>query len=182
MKIAIATNNPSKIEGTKKAFSHYFNEVEIMGIAVNSNVSEQPINEEIYEGANNRIKNLKNHCNNNNIEADFYVSIESGITNQLGKWLILNIALIEDNGKFQSYGTSSGFPVPEKYVDEIINTDLTKVMDKLFNTKDIGKGKGGIGLLTKDIISRIDLTEEAFIMAIIQYINNDWTDKNNDLK
>ena len=29
-------------------------------------------------------------------------------------------------------GTSSAFPVPNKYVNEIISSDLSKVMNKLF--------------------------------------------------
>ena len=40
MKILIATKNQGKIEGAKRAFEHYFNDVEILGIPVNSEVSE----------------------------------------------------------------------------------------------------------------------------------------------
>ena len=43
MKILIGTKNPGKIEGRP----------------VNSNVGDQPINEEILQGAKNRVKNIK---------------------------------------------------------------------------------------------------------------------------
>ena len=46
-------------------------------------------------------------------------------------------------------------------------------MDKVFESTDLGKTKGGISLLTKDVRSRIDIVEEAFIMALIQHINGD---------
>ena len=46
-------------------------------------------------------------------------------------------------------------------------------MDKIFSGKDLGKGKGGISYLTKDEVSRIDLTRNAFIMALTQHINGD---------
>lgn len=46
-------------------------------------------------------------------------------------------------------------------------------MDRIFGGKELNKGKGGISLLTKDEISRIDLTRNAFIMALISYINGD---------
>lgn len=46
-------------------------------------------------------------------------------------------------------------------------------MDRIFEGKELGKGKGGISILTKDEISRIDLTRNAFIMALISYINGD---------
>ena len=46
-------------------------------------------------------------------------------------------------------------------------------MDKIFNRKDLGKSKGGISYLTKGEVSRIDLTKNAFIMALTKYINKD---------
>ena len=46
-------------------------------------------------------------------------------------------------------------------------------MDKIFSGKELAKGKGGISLLTKGEITRIDLTRNAFIMALISHINED---------
>ena len=59
MKVLIGTKNQGKIEGAKKAFERYFENVEIEGISVNSNVADQPVNEEILKGAKNRVENLK---------------------------------------------------------------------------------------------------------------------------
>lgn len=175
MKVLIATKNAGKIEGARRALSHYFSDVEIEGIPVESNVAEQPVNNDIYNGAKNRVRNLKKYANDNNISADLYLSIESGINNLLGRWMITNIAVIEDNDTFESYGTSPSFPVPEKLVEDIINTDLSKVMDKIFEKDEERHNKGGgIQLLTHNKITRIDLTEMAFIMALTKYINENW--------
>ena len=46
-------------------------------------------------------------------------------------------------------------------------------MDKIFNGNALGKGNGGISKLTKDVITRIDLTRNAFIMALTGQINGD---------
>ena len=173
MKILIGTKNPGKIEGARQAFEKYFDNIEIEGIPVSSNVGDQPINEEILQGAKNRVKNLKQYAIKNNIEADFYISSEAGITNMLGEWIDINSVVIEDSKGFQSVGTSQGFPIPDKYIDEIKETELGKVMDKIFDGKDLGKGKGGISFLTKDKVSRIDLTRNAFIMALTKHINGD---------
>lgn len=173
MKILIGTKNPGKIEGARKAFERYFNNVEIEGIAVDSEVSDQPVNSEILEGAKNRIKNLKKYAKENKIEVDFCVASEAGITNFLGEWIDINCAVIEDNKGFQSVGTSQGFPIPEKYIEEIRKTELGKVMDRLFDKKDTGKGRGGISYLSKGEITRIDLTKNAFIMALTRHINGD---------
>ena len=173
MKILMGTKNPGKIEGARQAFAKYFDNIEIEGISVESEVGNQPFNEEILQGAKNRIKNLKKYANNNNIKADFYIASEAGITNLLGEWIDINAVVIEDSKGFQSIGTSQGFPIPDKYIEEIKQTELGKVMDRLFRGKELGKGKGGISFLTKDEITRIDLTRNAFIMALTRFINED---------
>ena len=173
MKILMGTKNPGKIQGAKEAFEKYFDNVEIEGIAVDSEVGDQPFNQEILQGAKNRVKNLKKYAKENQIELDFYISSEAGITNSLGEWIDINCVVIEDSKGFQSIGTSQGFPIPDKYIEEIKVTELGKVMDKIFRGKELGKGKGGISFLTKNEVSRIDLTRNAFIMALTSHINGE---------
>lgn len=173
MKILIGSKNPGKIAGAEQAFLEYFKQCEIEGIPVKSDVSDEPVNEEIYMGARNRAENVRKYAKENNIDADYFLGVESGITNKLGKWIIVNVAVIKDKNGFESWGTSSGFPVPDEYVNEIIDTELGSVMDRIFSGTKLGNGKGGISLLTHDIISRIDLTKEAFIMALTMYINGE---------
>ncbi len=173
MKILMGTKNPGKIEGAKQAFERYFENIEIEGIAVSSNVGDQPVNEEILQGAKNRVKNLREYAKENNIEADYYIASEAGITNLLGEWIDFNSAVIENKEGFQSVGMSQGFQIPNKYIDDIIKTELGKVMDRIFQGNELSKGKGGISYLTHDEISRIDLTRNAFIMALVSHINGD---------
>ena len=51
MKVLIGTKNPGKIEGARKAFENYFDNVEVIGIKAESNVSEQPVGKETFQGA-----------------------------------------------------------------------------------------------------------------------------------
>lgn len=177
MKILIGTSNPGKIEGAKKAFSKFFENVEIEGIPVSSGVPDEPVDKEIYLGASNRVNNLIKYTYEHNISADYYLGVESGLTDVLGQPIIINIAVIKNNKNYESWGTSSGFPVPNKYVEDIKKNDLGQVMDRVFQSHDLRSYKGGINHLTKGVISRIDLTEEAFIMALTQFINEDlWHD------
>ena len=173
MKILMGTKNPGKIEWAKQAFEKYFENVEVVGIPVSSNVGNQPINEEIIRGAKNRVKNLREYAIENQIKADFYISSEAGITNLLGEWIDINAVVIEDSKGYQSIGTSQGFPIPDKYINEIKETELGKVMDRIFSGKELGKGKGGISFLTKNEVSRIDLTRNAFVMALTKHINGE---------
>lgn len=173
MKLLMGTQNPGKLEGAKKAFERYFTDIEIEGISVDSEVGNQPTNRDIIIGAKNRVKNLKKYAITNNIEADYFVASEAGITNSLGEWIDINVAVVESKDGLQSVGVSQGFEIPEKYVDEIIETELGKVMDKIFAVNNLGKGKGGINFLTKNEVSRIQLTENAFVMALIKHLNGD---------
>jgi len=107
MKVIIGSKNPTKIKGAKKAFEHFFENIEIEGVDVSSEVSEMPINNEIYLGAKNRVKNLKEYCKANNILADLYIAIEAGMSNQICEYMITNVAVIEDNKENKSFGVSA---------------------------------------------------------------------------
>ena len=177
MKVLIGTKNPGKIEGAQRAFKHYFNDVEVIGIKAESNVSEQPVGKETLLGAMNRVNNLMKYAKENNISADYFVAVESGITEDLGFWAITNVAVIKNSNGEVGIGSSGSFPVPNKYVKTIINESLAPVMDKLFNESNLRSSGGGIALLTHDVITRIDLNTHAFIMALTPFINNDlWKD------
>ena len=173
MKVLVGSKNKVKIEAAKEAFLEYYDNIEAIGIPADSNVPEQPVNEDIYKGARNRVDNLIKYAKENNIEVDYYAAIESGITNGLGKWMIINVAVIKDKDGFETYGSSAGFPVPEKYVDRIISEDLGTVMDDIFKEDDLRSKQGGIGLLTREKIDRKNLSKGAFIMALTEIINGE---------
>ena len=72
MKILIGTKNQGKIEGAKQAFEKFYTNAEMIGIPVDSDVSDEPVNDEIYQGASNRVNNLIKYAKENNIDADFF--------------------------------------------------------------------------------------------------------------
>ncbi len=177
MKVLIGSKNPGKIEGTKRAFEKLFGSVDIEGVSVDSNVPDQPVGKDIYNGARNRVDNLMKWAKDNGVTADYFCAIESGITNDLGKWSIVNMAVIKNADGYESWGNSAGFPVPERLVDDIINRTLGTVIDELFEKNDLRSSIGGVSYLTHSNISRIDLTEMAFVMALTQFTNGDiWRD------
>lgn len=58
MKVLIGTNNNGKVKGAKQAFEKFYEDVEVVGVSVDSGVSDEPVNDEIYQGARNRVNNL----------------------------------------------------------------------------------------------------------------------------
>lgn len=177
MKVLIGTKNPGKIKGAKMALENYFENVEVVGISSPSGVSEQPIGEETFVGAKNRVENLVKYALKNNISADMFVAVESGIFSDLGFWAVTNVAVIQDKNGNQGVGTSASFPIPNKYLEEIKTIGLGDVMDKIFHENNLHSGTGGIGILTHEVMSRIDLNAQAFTMALTQFVNGKaWSD------
>lgn len=177
MKVLVGSKNPGKVQGAKNALEKYYQNVEVIGVKVPSGVSEEPIDDEIYQGAKNRVEALTVYAKENNIDADYFMAVESGMTNRLGKWMITNVAVIADKFGKMGYGTSASFPVPEKMIEKIKTETLGNVMDELFNKNNLHSGTGGVGLLTHGKITRIDLNTQAFVMALTQFINGElWSD------
>lgn len=172
MKVLVGSKNPGKVEAAKNALKNYFEDAEVEGVKVDSGVSEQPVNEEIFKGAKNRVDALVCYAKENNIDADFFMSVESGLTNSLGEWMITNIAVIKNKEGYMSYGTSASFPVPQKYVEEIKQNNLGDLMDRLFDETNLHSGTGGVGLLTHGVITRINLSTDAFVMALTEFVND----------
>ena len=173
MKVLVGTQNPGKLEGAKRAFERYFDNVEIVGVPVDSGVSKEPLNEEIRKGVETRVQNVKKYAKENGIDADYYIASEAGFFNTFGMWMDTNFAMIEDKNGFKSYGSSDCFVMPDRLAEEAIRTELRDVMNRIFNMKDMNKAGGGINNLTDEAITRIDLTEHAYIMALIEHRKRD---------
>lgn len=125
---------------------------------------------------------LMKYAKENNISADLFMAVESGIVNMYGNWMIANFAVVCDKNGHQSIGMSASFPVPEKHVDNIIKNTLGTVMDELFNESDLRSSTGGIGLLTQDHMTRIDLNTQAFTMALTKFVNGKtWSNEKDDV-
>ena len=172
MKVLVGSHNPVKIEAVKESFSKYFDNVEVIGIKVNSKVSDQPINEETFEGAKNRALELKRINEEKNLGAKFFVGIEGGIIKLYSKWFAFGtMCIIDDKGRI-SFGTSPHFELPESIVKHLLaGTELGDVMDKIpeeYNTKQKG---GAIGFFTKNVMDRKNLYVHGLVVALIPFIN-----------
>lgn len=177
MRVLVGSTNDSKVLGIREAFERYFDNIDVVGVKCDSGVPDEPIQEDIYLGASNRVSNLKNYAMSNSLEADYFVAVETGLMVLAGKWYNVSIAVIEDNESLHTYGMSPAYPIPNHLVDEIKSKDLAHVIDRVF---DIDKSKprpklhGGVTLLTDGIITRVDLTRDATIMALVPIVCEKW--------
>ncbi len=154
--IIIASGNRVKVDAIRKAFEKFFDNVEAIGIEVESEVSRQPFDDEVFLGAKNRLENVKKL----QTVADYYVSCEGGLVKIFGVYYNIHYVIIEDKHGNLSTGISQGYPIPEEYLDEIKETSIASVLDKIFN------GEGGIRKLTNNEVTRDRIIYDSTIMAL----------------
>ncbi len=170
MKVVVASKNPVKVEATRLGFLSYFSEVEIMGVSVDSGVSDQPkSDEETLTGAQNRSGKAKRI----EPDADYWVGIEGGIEKRgAGLTAFAWIVIIGSEKSGESRTTS--FQLPAKVVELIQQGyELGVANDLLFNKENSKQKSGAVGILTNDRINRTELYKQAVQLALIPFLNPD---------
>ena len=132
-KIYVASTNEDKLKAVYNAFSKKYCVsdasfiIEVIGISVNSEVKNQPLDYETEEGCYNRMKNLCNKIEQLH-EDDIFVSIENGIYNKNKDRAII---LIKKNNSSSIYLESEDVTVPIIYHSEIIKYDQNITIGEL---------------------------------------------------
>ena len=172
-KVYIGSENPVKVECTRIGFTEIFgvqSEFEFIGKSVVSNVSDQPMtNGETLQGATNRAENLRNMYK----DGAFYVGIEGGIQ-KIGNEMEAFAWVVIMNGNLTGKAQTSTFQLPPKIV-KLINqgVELGHADDLVFRRNNSKQGNGAVGLLTGDIIDRVEYYRHAVILALIPFINKE---------
>ncbi len=169
-KVYIGSQNPVKIECTKIGFRQVFGgeDFEFIGRSVPSEVSEQPMShEETMLGAENRAKNLMEKYP----DGYFHVGIEGGIQRIGNEMEAFAWVVILGDG-LEGKAQTATFQLPPKIV-ELINQgmELGHADDMVFNRKNSKQGNGAVGILTSDVIDRVEYYRHAVILALIPFLN-----------
>ena len=158
--LVIATTSEDKIQGIKEGFLQYFPEesysIKIYSSKAESNVSNQPFGNDTYQGAYNRITNIREKYeeafNKHEIDINYYVSCEAGIDDTNKVFINGNIIPIYSSEQIvciynpendsHCFGKSSSWIIPEEDIEEIKNTDLDQYLRKRGYTglHDVGNG------------------------------------------
>ena len=180
MKILVGSKNPVKINSVGEAFSEYFQNIEVLGKDVNSGVSVQPINEETFDGAKNRVRELINLNKTENLNADFFVGIEGGIIQIYETWFGFGCMCIADKEQHLGYGTSPLFELPDSIVKELLEgKELGDVMDEITGKYNTKQKEGAIGFFTNGKMHRKDLYTPGLITALIPFLHKKFFSNNN---
>lgn len=172
VKVLVGSRNPVKIEATREAFSKYCGNPEITGMEVDSGVPVQPVNGQIFEGAETRAKTLLVKNKEEKLGADFFVGIEGGVMKLHSKWFSLGGMCIADNKGKIGFGTSPLFELPAAIVEELLRgVELGDVMDRLQNAHNTKQKHGAIGFFTKGVIDRKNFYMQGLVTALIPFVN-----------
>ena len=174
MKILVGSKNPVKIASVEDALKNYFDNIDAIGIEVESGVSVQPVNDETFTGAQNRAIKLKEINDSQMLDADLFVGIEGGITKQFDKWFAFGcICIIDSNGR-TGFGTSPHFQLPQSVVEKLLRgIELGDIMDEIMNEQNTKQKHGAIGYFTNGIMNRKELYVEGLKVAIIPFLHKE---------
>lgn len=178
MMTAVGSTNEAKILAMKEALqdSPHFQNVNIIGLAVNSDVADQPISfQETIQGAKNRAKNAFEQC-----ECGYSFGIESGLmtaSETASGYLHISVCCIY-NGKTYLTGLSTGFEIPPQILELILNKkmDLSQAClhAGISTNTNIGSTEGLIGILTKGKVDRKEYSKQCITAVTPQLGNGDW--------
>ncbi len=162
--IAVGSLNPVKIEAVRNVMERIYGSVRIFAVDSKSGVPEQPFEDETVQGAINRAKGaIGDHS--------LAVGIEAGVFERYdGLYDVQHCAVIDSDGKI-TIGMGSGFRYPDK-VAELVRNGKTvgEAMKEIYSGKDIGREQGAIGILSKGLLDRRELTEQSVLNAMLPRI------------
>ena len=170
-KVYIGSENPVKIECTRIGFTQAFGDkegFEFIGRSVPSGVSEQPMShEETLRGAENRAKYLRTQFP----DGDFFVGIEGGIQSTGDEMEAFAWVVVIGDG-LEGKAQTATFQLPPRIVELIRQgIELGHADDMVFNRKNSKQGNGAVGILTGDVIDRIEYYRHAVVLALIPFLN-----------
>jgi inosine/xanthosine triphosphatase len=140
----------------------------VEGIETLSGVSAQPLTEEeTITGARNRADEAKILVN----DADYWIGIEGGVQHMETGLAAFAWIVVKSSGKRGEARTAT-FLLPKR-VSNLIDSgmELGNANDLVFNESNSKQKNGAVGLLTHDVIDRLELYRQAVILALIPFIN-----------
>ncbi len=134
IRLAIATMSKEKIEGIITGFCKVLNveksQIDILAYKSDSNVSDQPFDNDIYIGALNRVNNSLENPSFEYTDFDYVIGCEAGIETFCST-LHFNVQVIciyETKTKKYMYGKSSGWQIQDSDIQCVRKQGLDKYM------------------------------------------------------
>jgi inosine/xanthosine triphosphatase len=168
MRLHIGSTNAVKAEAVRRVYARLYpdEKLEIQLVRVDSGVPEQPIGEQVAQGARMRAERALG-------QADYGIGIEAGLIWNEHFQCYFDVqfcAIVDQSGRFTA-GHGAGFIYPPSIVARVQQGHTVgQAMAELTDIEGIGHQMGAIGYLTQDLLDRTALTEQAVLMALVPRI------------
>ena len=172
--VIVASTNPVKIEAMRNGLAQMFpgEAFEVTGIATQSGVPDQPMSDaETYQGALNRANNAALAVP----RADLWAGIEGGLE-AVGESL-QGFAWVVVRGRDKMGKSRTATHILPDEVARLVRDgqELGHANDVVFQRRNSKQANGSVGLLTGDALTRTVYYEQAVILALIPFKNDDLT-------
>jgi inosine/xanthosine triphosphatase len=171
-RVAVGSRNPVKLQAVEAAFRRVFPEDEFVTIAVDvtSGVADQPRGDaEALSGALNRAQAVSAA----EPTADFCVGIEGAIEDTEAGMEVFSWIVVTSQRRV-GRGRTATFFLPEQVAGRVRRgAELGEAIDAVFGTVDARSREGAVGLLTGNVLGRVELYEQGVIAALIPLRNLD---------
>lgn len=168
--IRVGSINPVKVKAVHGIMHRLFSEefdIAVEGVEVDPGVPDEPWEDDVKKGAENRARAAL-------ADADLGVGIEAGLFKVHGKTIDIQYCVIIDQEGNMTWGHGPGFRYPPKVYEEVAKGRVVgEAMSEMTGIEDIGRKGGSIHYLTKGILDRTSLTEQAVLMAMVPRIRKD---------
>lgn len=170
MIVNVGTENQVKKKAVENVFKRVFDEkIWVNKVQVETGVPEQPFDQHVVRGAIKRAKKAL-------LNADFGVGIEAGLiwNSYLETHFDVQFCAVVDKSKKLTVGHGAGFIYPQPVLEEVTDgKTVGQVMGRVSGEKNLGEKQGAIGYLSKGLLTRTKLTEQAVLMALIPRIKSE---------
>ena len=175
MKIALGSKSDKKYNALVSSLDLLnINDYVIDCYKVDSNVSDNPINEETLLGAKNRNNNLKKISN----DYDMYVSIEAGFTKEDDNYYVDTYCVV--NYKDNDYiGMSSRLRITDKVFNYVKEGNVLHLLVQRLQGSHTDDGV--VGYLSNGNLKRTEVEVESVVRALEKALNIDSNYKSLDI-
>lgn len=164
IQVAVGSKNPVKLAAVRSALEIAGVEAEVIGVAVASDVPEQPIGHaETMRGAVTRARNA---CTAG--DAAWGVGMEAGVEfDDAGQGWLYSVTVIATADGRVSHSQSGMLLLPPAVAARVrAGEELGPVMDEVTGVANSKQKLGAIGFLTGGVVRREDSFREAFGRAL----------------
>ncbi|MBU1049350.1 DUF84 family protein, partial [Candidatus Bipolaricaulota bacterium] len=153
MRIAMATDNPVKIDAAQQAFAEVFNgePIDLLKLDLDLGLPDQPIGDAIALGAMARAAAAQKHT-----EAELGIGIEAGLMQIPGtqRWLSVQVCAIVDGNGRSSMGMGPGYELPADILAAVqAGESLRDAFERLLGQDDPHR-LGAVYFLSHGLIDR----------------------------